>query len=177
MDRDNVYYGLGLLAFAALSMLSWHLYRGGESQPSSVADAGHYHGPHGAEEHVEEGLLPHGPHGGMLLEDRDLAIELVRHEHQTGQWLYAYAFSDDQRPLPPTVVQLRLEFSNNGLSETVRLQPDSREGLALSGQAPEDLLKGWQLKMLAQHEQHAHEWMIENFMAKQDSAMRPVVHN
>jgi len=163
MDKEHAVYLVAVAAFAALSVLGWNWYRA-PAQPAFANQSEHLHGPHGAEEHVEEGLLPHGPHGGLLFEDRDLAIELVRHEHRGTQWLYAYPFADGKRPLAPTSVKLTVTFSNNGLSETMHLQPDSSEGMALAGELPEDQLKGWQLTLLASHERHAHQWHLSNFL-------------
>ena len=166
-DRSHIWYLLGLAAFAGLSVLSWQLNRVGDPEPPFAKQNSHFHGPHGAEEHVEEGLLPHGPHGGLLFEDRDLAIELVLHEHHGNRWLYAYPFTDKKRALEPASVQVTMTFHNKGLSEAVLLTPDNSEGKALAGALPEDSLKGWQLTMLAQHDQHAHEWQLRDFTQMQ----------
>lgn len=162
-DRSTLWYVLGLAGFAGLAVFSWQWNRAGEPEPPFAEQRSHFHGQHGAEEHVKEGLMPHGPHGGLLFEDRDLAIELVLHEHHGNRWLYAYPFTDKQRPLAPAAVQLTMTFRNNGLSEAVRLTPDRSEGMALARALPEDALKGWQLTMLAQHDQHAHEWQLRDF--------------
>lgn len=162
MGKENTVYLVRLLAFGALAVATW-MYRSPEP-PAFANQIEHAHGPHGADEHVEEGLLPHGPHGGMLFEDRDLAIELVRHEHEGTQWLYAYPLTENKQPLALSAIKLTVTFSNNGLSETLQLHADSNESHSLAGQLPEDALRGWQLTMLASHEQHAHQWRLENFI-------------
>lgn len=158
---------LGLAAVAGLSMFNWQMNRDRKPGPLFGEQSSHFHGPHGTGEHVEEGLMPHGPHGGLLFADRDLAIELVLQEHQGDRWLYAYLFTDTQRPLPPAAVQVIMAFRNNGISETVRLTADKNNGVALAAALPEDVLKDWQLTMLAQHGQHAHEWQLRNFAQMQ----------
>ncbi len=161
MDRENIWYLLGLAAFAALAIYTWQV--GQQQAPAFASQTEHAHGPHGADEHVEEGLLPHGPHGGLLFEDRDLAIELLVHEHHEQRWIYAYLFTDRARALAPQQVQLSMTFHHNGLEAVIQLRPDSSEGKALAGELPEDAMKGWQLTMLARHEQHAHEWNVPGY--------------
>lgn len=59
-----------------LTILVWELWSG-TLRLSGEPAVMHEHGPHGGEEHIEQRLTL-GRHGGVLLADGDLTVELAR---------------------------------------------------------------------------------------------------
>ena len=67
-----------------------------------------------------------GPHGGRLLVAEDLAVEVMISGERASAKFRMYAFTLDQRPIPPSEVQLRATLErSDGSTERITFVPEA----------------------------------------------------
>lgn len=99
-----------------------------------------------------------GPHGGRLLEDDDLQLEITIHERGVPPEFRVYAYSDG-KPLDPETVDLTIELSRlGGEVDRFTFQPHAAY---LIGDATVTEPHSFDVRVQAQYAGHDYQWQYE----------------
>lgn len=116
MNRKQLNWAIGIAVVLGLMVLLW----------MRAGGAGHSHGEEGhgqgEEAHAE---VERGPHGGRLLESRDVTIEVTIYETGIDPEFRLYAYDGD-KPISPQAVQATLTVRRLGTPpEPVTFKPEA----------------------------------------------------
>lgn len=140
---------LGLVGLVVLPLALSQLWR---LLPATGYPPVHAHGPHGNDEHVES-AVPRGPRGGMLFEDRDLTLELLRRNEAGQSWLVAYAVSQG-RAMPAAELSVKVVAGGHVLE----FRPEKGHFVSLAPLHGESH-GAWDLEVA--HAEHRHAWQYD----------------
>lgn len=121
----------------------------------------HDHGDHGHGHDEHEDESPRGPHGGRLLETDGLRLEVTIFEKGVPPEYRIYAYTKQDKPLPPEQVKLVIELKRFGnRTDTITFQP---MGEFLRGQQEVVEPHSFDVTVRAEFQGRKAEWTYESY--------------
>lgn len=107
---------------------------------------------------------PRGPHGGRLLSDRDLQVEITIYETGVPPQFRVYPFDENTKPLPPKDVQLSIELHRlGGRVDRIAFVPESDY---LRGTPDVEEPHSFDVKIRGERDGQRHEWTYSQIEGK-----------
>lgn len=119
---------------------------------------------HATEKEAGPSAYPRGPHGGRLLSEGDLKVEITIYETGVPPQFRVYPFDGDQRPLSPSEVQLSIELHRlGGRVDRISFVPESDY---LRGTAVVEEPHSFDVKVKANRKGRSQEWAYSQIEGK-----------
>lgn len=107
---------------------------------------------------------PRGPHGGRLLSDGDLKMEITIYEAGVPPQFRIYPFDGDQKPISPSDVQLSIQLHRlGGRVDRISFVPESDY---LRGTAVVEEPHSFDVKIRAERNGRGHDWTYSQIEGK-----------